>query len=337
MSGIAFGSTSCAEPHHALSASHGKKVAMASMRALHVLVASALATLLTMPVAQTAELPPSVKLLRVNGYDMAYVERGSGRPLVMVHGAMNDYRTWAAQMEPLSQGNRVIAVSLRHYFPERWDGKGGTFSWKQHVADLISFSKALDAGPIGLVGHSRGGLVALEVALAEPELVRSLILAEPGLILDESGGFGSALQENAAARTAAAERADRIKSALNRFQAGDIDGGLEIYVDAVGGAGSWKERPEAQRQILRDNAWTVQGMEEEQRRPVSCGDLKSLKMPVLLVGGERSPQRYGEVLTVIEPCLKNRARVTIPNASHGMNRMNPAAFNSAVAQFLSTH
>jgi pimeloyl-ACP methyl ester carboxylesterase len=40
---------------------------------------------------------------------------------------------------------------------------------------------------------------------------------------------------------------------------------------------------------------------------------------------------------VIEPCLKNRARVTIPNASHGMNRMNPAAFNSAVAQFLSTH
>jgi pimeloyl-ACP methyl ester carboxylesterase len=310
---------------------------MSSMRTLHVLFTSALATLLTLTVAHAAELPPGVKMLQVNGYDMAYVERGSGGPLVMVHGAMSDYRHWAAQMEPLSQSNRAIAVSLRHYFPERWDGKGGSFSWKQHVADLISFIKALDAGPIGLLGHSRGGLVAVEVALTEPGLVRSLILAEPGLILDESGGFGSTLQENAAARTAATERADRIKSVLNRFQAGDIDGGLEIFVEAVGGAGSWKERPETQRQILRDNAWTIKGMEEEQRRPVSCGDLKGLNMPVLLVGGEKSPPRYGEILTVIEPCLKNRARVTIPNASHGMNRINPAAFNNAVAQFLSAH
>jgi len=60
-------------------------------------------------------------------------------------------------------------------------------------------------------------------------------------------------------------------------------------------------------------------------------------MPVLLVGGERSPARNGEILNVIEPCLKKRGRVTIPNASHAMNRMNPAAFNQAVLQFLSSH
>jgi pimeloyl-ACP methyl ester carboxylesterase len=60
-------------------------------------------------------------------------------------------------------------------------------------------------------------------------------------------------------------------------------------------------------------------------------------MPVLLVGGEKSPARYGQILTVIEPCLKEREGVTIPNASHGMHRMNPIAFNSSVAQFLSKH
>ena len=76
-------------------------------------------------------------------------------------------------------------------------------------------------------------------------------------------------------------------------------------------------------------------MEEEQRRPVNCKELESLSMPVLLVGGEKSPARYGQILTVIEPCLKQRERVTIPNASHGMHRMNPAAFNGAIAQFLS--
>jgi pimeloyl-ACP methyl ester carboxylesterase len=65
--------------------------------------------------------------------------------------------------------------------------------------------------------------------------------------------------------------------------------------------------------------------------------LEALNMPVLLVGGEKSPARYGQVLTVIEPCLKQRERVTIPNASHGMHRMNPDAFNSFVAEFLSKH
>jgi hypothetical protein len=76
-------------------------------------------------------------------------------------------------------------------------------------------------------------------------------------------------------------------------------------------------------------------MEEEERRPVNCQELEALNMPVLLVGGEKSPARYGQILTVIEPCLKERERVTIPNASHGMHRMNPIAFNSSVAQFLS--
>jgi hypothetical protein len=41
-----------------------------------------------------------------------------------MRGAISDYRSWAAQMEPFGRTNRAVAVSLRHYFPERWDGKG---------------------------------------------------------------------------------------------------------------------------------------------------------------------------------------------------------------------
>jgi pimeloyl-ACP methyl ester carboxylesterase len=197
-----------------------KDIEMTSIRSLYVLVVSLLTTLLFLSAANAGELPPGAKTLPVSGYNMAYVENGSGRPLIMVHGALTDYRSWSAQMEPLGQSNRAIAVSLRHYFPERWDGKGGNFSWKQHVADTIAFIKALNAGPVDLIGHSRGGLIAFEIARAQPALLRSLILAEPGLILDEAG-FGAALQDNAAARTAANERAARVKSVLNQFEAGD--------------------------------------------------------------------------------------------------------------------
>jgi pimeloyl-ACP methyl ester carboxylesterase len=130
---------------------------------------------------KTGELPAGLKTLRVNGYDMAYMESGSGRPLVMVHGAMSDYRTWAAQMEPLGRTNRAIAVSLRHYFPERWDGNGGSFSWQQHVADMSAFIAVINAGPVDLIGHSRGGLIAFELARAQPGLVRSLVVLAQNL------------------------------------------------------------------------------------------------------------------------------------------------------------
>jgi len=309
---------------------------MASKCSLHVLLASSLLALSMLPLAGAAELPPGVKTLSVNGYDMAYVEKGNSRPLILVHGALNDYRVWAAQMEPLGRSNRAIAVSLRHYFPERWDGKGGSFSMQQHAADLISFIKALNVGPVDVVGHSRGAIVSLEVALAAPDLIRSVVLAEPGLDLAEAGGgFGSRLQDNPQATARAAGQAAWFKSILDRFQDGDIDGGLEIFIDMAGGPGSWKNRPEAERQIVRDNAWTIKGTQEEQRRRVTCAELEGLKAPVLLVGGELSPPSRGAILNVIEPCFKNRVRVTIPNASHAMNRINPAAFNTAVAQFLS--
>jgi esterase len=98
---------------------------------------------------RTWEFPAGVKTLSVNGYEMAYIERGSGEPVILVHGTVSDYRSFAAQMEPLAERYRTIAVSLRHSYPERWDGKAETLTMCQHVADLAAFIGALDAGNVG--------------------------------------------------------------------------------------------------------------------------------------------------------------------------------------------
>ena len=44
-----------------------------------------------------------MQTLRVNGYDMAYLEVGKGPPLVCVHGTLGDFRTWYAVLGPLSK------------------------------------------------------------------------------------------------------------------------------------------------------------------------------------------------------------------------------------------
>src|SRR5437660_825315 len=97
-----------------------------------------------------------VQPLRVIGYDMAYLDIGEGPPLVCVHGSLCDFRIWSAVLGPLTQNHRVIAVSLRHFFPDHWDGVGDSYSIAQHVDDVIAFVEKLDTKPVDLMGHSRG-------------------------------------------------------------------------------------------------------------------------------------------------------------------------------------
>jgi pimeloyl-ACP methyl ester carboxylesterase len=125
-----------------------------------------------------------MQTLRVNGYDMAYLDVGRGPPLVCVHGSLSDFRIWSSVLGPLTTKHRVIAVSLRHFFPEHWDGVGDTFSIAQHVDDVIGFIEQFDSKPVDLMGHSRGGHISFRVAQGRPDLLRKLILAEPGGELD---------------------------------------------------------------------------------------------------------------------------------------------------------
>src|SRR4051794_1108395 len=101
-----------------------------------------------------------MNVLHVNGYDMGYTEHGEGTPLLLIHGSLCDLRFWSQQMEPLGQQRRVIAPSLRHYWPAQWNGGGNDFTIHQHVEDVAAFIAALGAGPVDLLGHSRGGHVA---------------------------------------------------------------------------------------------------------------------------------------------------------------------------------
>ena len=275
---------------------------------------------------RTWELPADVKAATVNGYEMAYAERGQGIPIVMIHGSLNDYRGFRVQLEPLGAKYRAIAVSLRHYYPERWDGKSAGFSERQHAADVAAFIKSLNAGPAFVIGHSRGGVIASLVAKTYPETVRALVLAEPALnrILD-------------AADPGAARRQSQINKTLEIFDTGDIEGGLQFFIDGAAGPGAWKGRPELERQMSRDNAWTLKGDQPSTQEPFDCRDAEKISVPVLLVGGDRSPPIFAKIMDTLAPCLKRSERIVIPNASHPMMRMNPAAFSQGVMDFLARH
>jgi esterase len=169
-----------------------------------------------------------MQTLHVNGYDMAYLEVGAGHPLVCVHGTLGDFRTWSAVIGPLSKKHRVIAVSLRHFFPEHWDGAGDGYRMAQHVADMIAFIERINPKPIDLMGHSRGAHIGFRIAQQRPELLSKLVLAEPGGDLDTSLDS-----------TPPVSVAGRITTAAELISAGNFDDGLRHFVDGIDGDGAW--------------------------------------------------------------------------------------------------
>jgi pimeloyl-ACP methyl ester carboxylesterase len=258
---------------------------------------------------------------------MAYLKRGQGTPLVLVHGSLSDYRAWALQMESFSMGYQTFAVSLRHCYPECWDGKGDKFSVHQHADDLSVFVKKLNAGPAQLIAHSRGGDVALILAAKHPKLVRSMVLADPAPL-------NKMLPATPEVNKEIEKRKEFVTTAIERLKKGDWDGGLEVFTDAVSAPGNWKKLPEAAKQICRDNAWSLKCLVADAQEKFYCIDAKKIEAPVLLVTGDNSPCLYAMMHTALQPCLRKHQKVTISNASHGMYRENPEAFETIVIDFL---
>jgi pimeloyl-ACP methyl ester carboxylesterase len=261
---------------------------------------------------------------RVNGYDMAYIELGEGPPLVCVHGTLGDFRVWSPVLGPLSRQRRVVSLSLRHFFPEHWDGVGTGYTVDQHVADVTGFIEALGHGPVDLMGHSRGGHIAFRVAQLRPDLLRRLVLAEPGGDVDASLGPGAA--------GAPPSFASRYHAAADRVSAGDVDGGLMLFSELVGIA--WAGVPASVRQTWRDNAGTLLGQINEQRRSFSRADAEAIRTPTLFVGGADTTGPQPGVLRALAAHVRGARVEIIPNARHFMFEDDPARFCGAVTAFL---
>ncbi len=288
-----------------------------------------LLTMLVMVIVLAVLVPQStavpIRRIFVNETWLSYVDRGRGAPIVLVPGSLSDFRIWINQVEPFSQHGRVVAYSRRYNWPNSAPGTGADGSMLRQVDDLAALIKGLGLAPAHIVGHSYGGSIALFLAQGHPEVVRTLVLAEPGV---------RTVLENVPGTEADLKAFQGFGAAIGQAMAsGDAERIVKTLVDFVA-PGEFENLPPEIRRMFASN---IPAAKVESMARFTCEDAGHIIVPTLVLTGDRSPMGYRHIAEIVARCVQSGELVRIPGASHPMQILNPQAFNDAVLKFVAQH
>lgn len=116
--------------------------------------------------------------IHVNGVDLYYETHGTGEPVLLIHGLGSSTQDWEPQIPDLSKEFEVIAFDVRGH--GRSSKPRQRYSVKLFADDTAALVRALGVGPAHVVGISMGGMIAFQLAVDAPDLVRSLVIVNSG-------------------------------------------------------------------------------------------------------------------------------------------------------------
>lgn len=278
------------------------------------------------PIPEAERYPAGTGLqaryVTVDGTRIRYIERGAGSAVVLIHGLAASMYSWRHQINPLSDaGFRVIAFDNRGF---GFSGKPADgYSNGDYVKLLIALMDSLAVPEAVLVGHSMGGAIAAEAAIAHPDRVRGLVLADAagftvrypfilraarwpivGWVMDRLRG------RSATGRILRATYADR-----RRVSAQDVD---QYYA------------PVAQPEFSR----ALRGVFREFRFDHLRGRLGLATQPTLVIWGAEDQVIPFAVGREMAATLPRAALVRLTDAGHAAPEEQPVAFNRSLLAFL---
>lgn len=112
--------------------------------------------------------------IQINDIDTYYEDTGDGQPLFLIHGLGSSSRNWELQADYFAEKYRVITYDLRGH--GRTSKPPGPYSMRTFAKDAAALLTGLEAAPAHVVGISMGGMIAFELAVRYPELLKSLVI-----------------------------------------------------------------------------------------------------------------------------------------------------------------
>lgn len=262
--------------------------------------------------------------VKVAEHALRWTARVDGVPVLAVHSSGMSSRQWRKLESQLPEGHRLVAPDLIGY--------GDSSPWPREerfhfLFDQLGIERVIEAlgEPVHLVGHSYGGFLALLAALHHPSRVRSVSVFEP-----VSFGVLRSTGDAVALRTLPASEGEPWPDTPDQLETW-----LEGFVDYWNGKGGWRAQSEPLREAFRRAGIKMVGEVRTlgiDRTPHTA--YRALKVPVLLVGGERSTLAAKSVLGTLAREIAGAVRVEIAGAGHMGPLTHAAEVNAAIVENL---
>lgn len=256
--------------------------------------------------------------------DLYWEQAGEGSPVVLLHEGIADSRMWEPQWTEYSKRFRMVRFDMRGFGQS--PPAVGKFSLS---GDLVQLLDSLELGPATLIGVSLGGSVAMETAIARPDLVSRLVLVAPGLRGFEMGDETKAgWQEEEAA-----------------LERGDVEAAVEINMRMwVDGPSRLPDEvdPDLRTKVAEMQRRAIEiyleAGEEGEHQPLvdDWGSrLAEISVPTLVVVGELDRPQMLEIAERLGAEIPNARRETIAETAHVPSMERPEEFDRIVLEFLS--
>ena len=242
--------------------------------------------------------------------------------VVILHASATGAATMTGLAQSLASRYNVLIPNLDGYGFTKLDCAKCPATFR-HVQAVERFLSTLQIEKLHLIGHSKGGLIALRLARRARFERKSLVSIEPM-------AFG--VLDEAADKDAIDFDREMINDFLGAVSAGNFEDGLSVFTERVSGQ-NWDDLTEKARVELM--VMIPQIVEEAPL--VSCDDLNSddfsqISVPTFLLGTKMGPTPAMPIIERISAALPNSSRQTLS----GMGHMAPVTHAGAVGDAIET-
>jgi len=281
-----------------------------------ILLAAVAAALVASP-SEPSDVPRFGEVQLSTGIRMHYAEQGEsrGEPIILLHGYSDSWFSFSKVLTPLARESRVYALDLRGH--GKTDKPAAGYHMRDLAADVVAFMDAKRIDRATVIGHSMGGFVAQQVALAAPKRVSRLVLVGTATTPRNIVGFGDLEQAIATLPEPVPE------SFAREFQVSTVHG-------PVGDA--FMDRAVAESLRLPARVWRelMIGMKTTDR----AESLGTSGIPALVLSGEKDSYITRKETDALVAMVGATRRREYANTGHALHWEQPAAFAKDVLAFV---
>lgn len=270
------------------------------------------------------------KKVKISGANVHFIETGKGPPILFLHGLGGSWRDWSANLPAFASNYRVMAMDFLGFGESDKPEVRYSIEWLTDVVENFLQEQGLDR--LTLVGHSMGGLVALNLASRPKSRVKKLVITDAVGISDKAEFLAYAMSKKIMGSDTEWEFVESFLKDQFRSMADDL---IE------------KQKPQTARDLFESLKVPIIGkpllpMTPEVQMIASIFDfdirpkLASIQQPTLILWGAKDSIASPQDASLLQTKIHASTLIIFPESGHSPMMEHPSLFNQELGKFLQT-